>query len=69
MNIPGIFNMKVELTAGQKAEPEFPHRYTIAGMTKWLHRNGFSYRKPVGVSHKCSAQVRGDLRKAETGSR
>ncbi len=22
-------------------------RYTVPGMTKWLHRNGFSYRKPV----------------------
>lgn len=32
-------------------------RYTVAGMTKWLHRNGFSYRKPVGVPHKCSAQA------------
>lgn len=32
-------------------------RYTVAGMTKWLHRNGFSYRKPVGVPHKCSAEA------------
>lgn len=152
MNIPNIFNMKVELTAGQKAELEFLHRacrdkrecdrikaillasedwsvpmiaqalrlhettvqrhiseylnkgklmpenggsdshlseaqtaelteyltnnlmpttlaiiemvdewwgvrYTVAGMTKWLYRNGFSYRKPVGVPHKCSTQA------------
>ncbi len=26
--------------------------YTIAGMHKWLHRNGFSYKKPSGVPHK-----------------
>ncbi|HGJ5882768.1 transposase, partial [Arsenophonus sp.] len=32
-------------------------RYTVPGMTKWLHRNGFSYRKPVGVPHKFSAEA------------
>ena len=26
--------------------------YSIAGMTKWLHRNGFSYKRPKGVPHK-----------------
>ncbi|KDL89531.1 insertion element iso-IS1n protein insB [Klebsiella variicola] len=31
-------------------------RYTIPGMNKWLHRNGFSYKKPVGVPHKYSAE-------------
>lgn len=31
--------------------------YTVAGMTRWLKRNGFSYRKPVGVPHKCSTQA------------
>ncbi|ENE8569106.1 IS630 family transposase [Salmonella enterica] len=31
--------------------------YTVAGMTKWLHRNGFSYKKPVGVPHKFSAEA------------
>ncbi|EEH0273819.1 IS630 family transposase [Salmonella enterica] len=32
-------------------------RYTVAGMTKWLHRNGFSYRKPTGVPHKFSHEA------------
>lgn len=32
-------------------------RYTVAGMNKWLHRNGFSYRKPAGVPHKYSAEA------------
>ncbi|MBC8955045.1 DDE endonuclease [Xenorhabdus sp. PB62.4] len=26
--------------------------FTLAGMTKWLHRQGFSYKKPMGVPHK-----------------
>ena len=26
--------------------------YSIAGMTKWLHKNGFSYKKPKGRPHK-----------------
>uniref|UniRef100_A0A6V7KD39 Winged helix-turn helix domain-containing protein n=1 Tax=Bracon brevicornis TaxID=1563983 RepID=A0A6V7KD39_9HYME len=32
-------------------------RYTIPGMTQCLHRNGFSYRKPVGIPHKFSAEA------------
>lgn len=32
-------------------------RYTVAGMNKWLHRNGFSYKKPTGVPHKYSAEA------------
>jgi transposase len=32
-------------------------RYTIPGMNKWLHRNGFSYRKPAGVPHEYSAEA------------
>lgn len=32
-------------------------RYTVPGMNKWLHRNGFSYRKPAGVPHKYSAEA------------
>lgn len=32
-------------------------RYTVAGMTKWLHRNGFSYREPTGVPHKFSPEA------------
>ena len=26
--------------------------YTVSGMNKWLHQNGFSYKKPKGVPHK-----------------
>ncbi|WP_139837548.1 IS630 family transposase [Xenorhabdus beddingii] len=26
--------------------------FTVAGMTKWLHRQGFSYKKPMGTPHK-----------------
>ena len=36
-------------------EAEFGIRYTVSGMNKWLHHNGFSYKKPKGVPHKfCS---------------
>lgn len=31
--------------------------YTVAGMHKWLHRNGFSYKKPKGLPHKADAQL------------
>lgn len=31
--------------------------YTVPGMNKWLHRNNFSYKKPVGVPHKLSAEA------------
>ncbi|MDW2078361.1 IS630 family transposase [Vibrio sp. 1863] len=33
-------------------EAEFGLRYSVAGMNKWLHHNGFSYKKPKGVPHK-----------------
>lgn len=33
-------------------EAEFGIRYSVAGMNKWLHHNGFSYKKPKGVPHK-----------------
>ncbi|MDW2287839.1 winged helix-turn-helix domain-containing protein, partial [Vibrio sp. 1562] len=26
--------------------------YTVSGMNKWLHHNGFSYKQPKGVPHK-----------------
>lgn len=31
--------------------------YTISGLHKWLHRNGFSYKKPKGLPHKADAQL------------
>jgi transposase len=30
----------------------FGVRYSVRGLTAWLHRNGFSYHKPVGVPAK-----------------
>lgn len=30
--------------------------YSIPGMNKWLHRNGFSWKKPTGVPHKFSEE-------------
>lgn len=32
-------------------------RYTVPGMNKWLHRNDFSYKKPIGVPHKYCAEA------------
>ncbi|CDH07944.1 transposase (fragment) [Xenorhabdus bovienii str. oregonense] len=29
--------------------------FTVPGMTKWLHRQGFSYKKPMGIPHKFDA--------------
>lgn len=29
--------------------------YSVPGMNKWLHRNGFSYKKPKGYPYKASA--------------
>ena len=31
--------------------------YTVSGLHKWLHRNGFSYKKPKGLPHKADAQL------------
>jgi transposase len=31
---------------------QFGVKYTVAGMHKWLRKNGFSYKKPKGVPHK-----------------
>jgi len=33
----------------------FGVQYTVAGMHKWLRKNGFSYKKPKGVPHKFDA--------------
>lgn len=30
--------------------------FSVAGMNKWLHRNGFSYKKPAGTPHKFSEE-------------
>lgn len=31
--------------------------YTVAGLHKWLHRNGFSYKKPKGLPHKADHEL------------
>lgn len=30
--------------------------YSVPGLNKWLHRNGFSYKQPKGVPHKFDAE-------------
>lgn len=30
--------------------------YSVPGLNKWLHRNGFSYKKPKGYPHKASLE-------------
>lgn len=31
--------------------------YSVPGLNKWLHRHGFSYKKPKGVPHKADEQL------------
>lgn len=38
-------------------EAEFGINYSVAGMNKWLHHNGFSYKKPKGVPHKFCPEI------------
>lgn len=33
-------------------EETFSTKYSISGLNKWLHKNGFSYKKPKCVPHK-----------------
>lgn len=30
--------------------------FSVLGMNKWLHRNGFTYKKPSGIPHKFSKE-------------
>ncbi|AAU27775.1 winged helix-turn-helix domain-containing protein [Legionella pneumophila serogroup 1] len=30
--------------------------YSVPGMNKWMHRNGFSYKKPKGHPHKANRE-------------
>lgn len=30
--------------------------FTVPGINKWLHRNGFTYKKPAGIPHKFSEE-------------
>ena len=36
---------------------QFQVTYTVAGMNKWLHHNGFSYKQPKGVPHKFNPEA------------
>ena len=38
--------------------------YSIPGMNKWLHRNGFSYKKPKGYPHKANREQQAEFIKA-----
>ena len=38
-------------------EENFQVIYTVAGMTKWLHRHGFSYKKPKGTPSKADSKA------------
>ena len=40
----------------------FDVRFTVAGLNKWLHRNGFSYKKPKGVPHKFDEQKQAEFK-------
>ena len=31
-------------------------KYTVSGLNKWLHQQGFTYKKPKGVPHKADAE-------------
>ncbi|MBA2650764.1 MAG: IS630 family transposase [Tatlockia sp.] len=36
---------------------QFGVSYTVSGLHKWLHRNGFSYKKAKGVPHKADPEL------------
>ena len=38
-------------------EEHFGVTYTVAGLHKWLHRNGFSYKKPKGLPNKADPEL------------
>ena len=40
----------------------FGVKFTVAGLNKWLHRNGFSYKKPKGVPHKFDKQKQAEFK-------
>jgi len=37
-------------------EEQFNIKYSIPGLNKWLHRNGFSYKKPKGYPYKADKE-------------
>jgi transposase len=36
-------------------------KYSVAGMNKWLHQHGFSYKQPKGVPHKFDETQQGEF--------
>ncbi len=40
--------------------------YTVVGMNKWLHHNGFSYKQPKGVPHKFDEALKASCGKDES---
>ena len=38
----------------QYVQSKYGIRYSTSGMTKWLHKNGFSYKKPKGAPYKAN---------------
>lgn len=36
-------------------------QYTISGLNKWLHKQGFTYKRPTGVPHKFDEQKQADF--------
>lgn len=40
---------------------EFDIHYTVSGMNKWLHYNGFSYKKPKDIPRKIDEQKQHDF--------
>ncbi|MCP4992005.1 MAG: IS630 family transposase [Colwellia sp.] len=39
----------------------FDVKYSIPGLQKWLHHNGFSYKQPKGVPHKFDQEKQNDF--------
>lgn len=40
---------------------KYGKKYTVPGLNKWLHRNGFSYKKPKGIPRKASIEEQEDF--------
>lgn len=36
-------------------------KYTVSGLNKWLHQQGFTYKKPKGVPHKADAEKQAEF--------
>ena len=36
-------------------------KYTLSGLNKWLHQQGFTYKKPKGVPHKFNSEKQAEF--------